>query len=1293
MKNAWKNWPVMGAALGVVIVSALGLAYWSNVKDREHYLQSRNFRLLAVLARQTEQLFENRSRVYLKEVSPKLSKLTARNQWIPWPAASRASEDAQTNARRRVSKGALHELEEGEVWLADQKSAIEKPMRRLADYSSRVKSDGQDLQFDWFARAGSDSENALVSVKVPAAETLDSIFRPKLNQGAFDTLLLADVNGAVVYATGRRTTEMHATSVTALLPKGADTTRARTSIADSVSEERVLIAGVQYRLFKQPCCRSEGGEGFVVVGLVESQSMLEASLAISPVLVLAGAVLVIALLVCWSFLKVALVGAQQRVTRLDVLQLGASGIFGLALATLLLLTTSTYARLSADVDAQLEQLADQIDMRLTREINSAADQLREMTKTLKDSGCVDSKLRVSDGTPPPDPCLAITSRWSSRDGLPSHYSDFNAFALIDVLGFQRVKTAFTREVRERVMVADRAYFHQSRSGEGLWRTPSCPKGCVLESHWSWTTGQPQVVLSMPTKSDALPVAALSIPMRPLLEPVLPPGFEFAVIDQDGLVHFHSDTQRNVHENLLVETDQNRRLQSLVRTHGAGTVNTSYWGRPYRAFVQPTLVPGWSIVALHAKQPGRALVLEWSAVALLMQCGYVLLWIALTLVLMVSRASWVWPDPLRRPWYRALAFVYGAALLAWLAVTARADAITIVWTGLSLPPALWGITCIVLKTRPRDVGQPKAWSDLCRDYRLTAAMMLAITAAVPAASLFALSANLHLDAYLKDQQIALANAVQRVVKCTHPGGPAVGPEEVRYDNTFYDSRVRCAAPATGEPPPEERRKVHSKYEDYVPYFTPAAVALRELMHERSDDDAWESHRSAPGELAVTVRVQEPEYRLEVSSRELPILDVFSVGGASRLVWTAAVSLAMLVGVAFGAYWIVGYLLRRVVLADVVEPVCTNGHVVTSPGQHVLVICEQPATLAEDLKGDHVLPLIPIVTAANVSNAWRQAKRAVSEIGPMQRIVIPDLDDQSDDVALMRRKLELLDDLMSEPDQTVLLLSRMSKKALAASVRDSWRWSQEPEPWSKVLARLTVVNTRSSGAKGSIVTSRAAWWRELWHLIKERLDNLQRRWSGARVQGDWRKELLDAEAAACQAVEPFCRDLEGTPAFKAGLPTRDQILEELEERAASIYRNLWQSCDEDERIVLEHVARHGLASAASRRVVRRLLARGLLRKDPELRLMNRSFRRFVLESECRSEVVALERAAGPSLWDRLRFPLGTGAVMAVVFLAVTQREAFDATLTMAAGVTTAVPTLAKLMTVLAQFTSKGDSKMNA
>ena len=160
------------------------------------------------------------------------------------------------------------------------------------------------------------------------------------------------------------------------------------------------------------------------------------------------------------------------------------------------------------------------------------------------------------------------------------------------------------------------------------------------------------------------------------------------------------------------------------------------------------------------------------------------------------------------------------------------------------------------------------------------------------------------------------------------------------------------------------------------------------------------------------------------------------------------------------------------------------------------------------------------------------------------------------------------------------------------------------------------------------------------------------------------------------------------------SKDQILEELEERAGSIYRNLWQSCEESERVVLEHVAQYGLTSTTSRRVVRRLLARGLLRKDPELRLMNRSFRRFVLEEERHREVVVLESQAAPSLWDRLRLPLGAGVLVGVTFLAATQREAFNATLTMATGLTGLVPMLMKLTSLLTQLTPKGagDQKLN-
>jgi hypothetical protein len=331
---------------------------------------------------------------------------------------------------------------------------------------------------------------------------------------------------------------------------------------------------------------------------------------------------------------------------------------------------------------------------------------------------------------------------------------------------------------------------------------------------------------------------------------------------------------------------------------------------------------------------------------------------------------------------------------------------------------------------------------------------------------------------------------------------------------------------------------------------------------------------------------------------------------------------------------------------------------------------------------------------MSSAWRQARRSISDVSALQRIVIPDLDDRSDDVGVMRRKLILIEELMREPELTLLLLTQRSKRALENSVRDSRKWSEEPERWSKVIARLSVTDIRhlddSEEEQKDEVATFETWWRE---FRQARGEVVRYWWNGSGRDRNWRQMLLKSEADGCQTVKPFCDELRDSKALAS--MSSDQILEELEERAGAIYRSVWQSCDENERVVLEHVAQYGLTSTTSRRVVRRLLARGLLRKDPELRLMNRSFKRFVLEEERRREVVLLESQAGPSLWDRLRLPLGAGALIGVTFLAATQREAFNATLTMATGLTGLVPMLMKISSLLAQSNAKGggDSKLDA
>jgi hypothetical protein len=179
-------------------------------------------------------------------------------------------------------------------------------------------------------------------------------------------------------------------------------------------------------------------------------------------------------------------------------------------------------------------------------------------------------------------------------------------------------------------------------------------------------------------------------------------------------------------------------------------------------------------------------------------------------------------------------------------------------------------------------------------------------------------------------------------------------------------------------------------------------------------------------------------------------------------------------------------------------------------------------------------------------------------------------------------------------------------------------------------------------------------------------------------------LESFLAREERPDPFlrriCDDIRQSEPYRTGALTRDHVLDELEERASNYYRGVWHSCSDEEKLVLGHVAQQGLVNAASRRVVRRLLMRELIFKDPSLRLMSEAFRRFVLSSRCRAEVASLEGEAEPSTWDRLRAPLALGAVSVGIFLFVTQREVFDSTLTTVAGVTAAVPTLFRLASLV-------------
>ena len=401
------------------------------------------------------------------------------------------------------------------------------------------------------------------------------------------------------------------------------------------------------------------------------------------------------------------------------------------------------------------------------------------------------------GQLPNDPCQAIVA---ALRGPEEEEQDFLTFAMVDGSGLQAAKAAFAAATRNVVDVSTRDYYQRALARKQLWALPLpnksdgmgqkelCSDGCYVGSVSAWTTGKPQVVMSMPTGIPRLPVAALSIQMHALLAPVLPPGFEFAVVDSGGIVQFHSDWQRNGQENLLLETDQNSRLRSLAASRSAGTFTTMYWGYPYRGYIVPARIPGWSIVVFHSKQAARALVVEWFTVAMLLAGLYTVGWVVVMLLFAAARGVMVVAGS-AAPALVCAARMPGGRRHGAMAGNSRGGQpvnVTAI-AGITIPILTWVVVYIVLAVRPAGAGEVKQWTEMCRSYRFAGTAIFLLTAAVPAASFYALSFDRHVEAFVKERQLALAVRINQVGgmqrrEQARPPGPALlrpGPRGCRH----------------------------------------------------------------------------------------------------------------------------------------------------------------------------------------------------------------------------------------------------------------------------------------------------------------------------------------------------------------------------------------------------------------------------------------------------------------------------------------------------------------------------------
>jgi hypothetical protein len=602
-----------------------------------------------------------------------------------------------------------------------------------------------------------------------------AIFDDVVISDAFEYLFIAE-NGRVIFGMGHGAAAQHRADMTWLATRAKqDSAREHavihledlaglvtadgkpvdlTSLAASSSSRSVLMGANGYELYSYPfevpgpsagkdSASREKPRAWVVGGLVTPARMWQEAVTVSPRWTLLLFVFFIFAVAAQPFVKFFVLGSTERLRFVDTCLLLPSAVFLLMLATILFLDSGTYRHMETLAAGGLEALAQRVEDNLTNEFGRMHAQLKDfddrMGKAYTD-GCLQPRV--------------VTDLLSGHVDLPAlnfpvrkHLDlDLRQVFWADKDGNQ-VLTATIYDSAPQTGVGSRPYFKEVQLGH-TWsfgpRWETKPEFFV-QSVRSLTTAELSTVLAIPSnlRCDDEPLVA-AISSQPLWVewPILPIGYDFAIVNAEGQVQYHSDSRRTLKENLFEEVGDPERLHGAIQGETAQHFTTTYSRRPTELFIRPLNTikqAGWFLVTLRDREWVETVNTEvllnallWSLVPLAVP----LLGVLCTLCIGTKSLKYWWPDPQKTGLYRALALIYPAAWLAGLAGVAGFEERLRAWS-LIFPLLIAALTLAVYFFCPRKSGHdriPGAAS--CTTWYVAALAGLWLSlATVPAAGLF------------------------------------------------------------------------------------------------------------------------------------------------------------------------------------------------------------------------------------------------------------------------------------------------------------------------------------------------------------------------------------------------------------------------------------------------------------------------------------------------------------------------------------------------------------------------------
>lgn len=601
------------------------------------------------------------------------------------------------------------------------------------------------------------------------------------------------------------------------------------------------------------------------------------------------------------------------------------------------------------------------------------------------------------------------------------------------------------------------------------------------------------------------------------------------------------------------------------------------------------------------------------------------------------------------------------------------------------------------------------------------LLLLVTAVLPALAFFKAATRFEVETRVKYSQLTLADAIER--RLNHLEEINMRIPRIAYDfytqpsifngrwcldprvpinrpNTFQDKEVialRSANLRCGESDAETESWLPDTIETLIPRYSESSVAMRELHYDRSSDGEWRWCRDRFGTLTLRKKIRLGDVasaRFYKRAIEQKVMSDDVLHGQALLVasdlpnfvpswWdplyddlppnrqpaaTASLqaetnaqrdskariessfrSLPTLLAIALTLFILaatVRFIARRVFLIDLETPLWLSNLPINGPvGANIFLWRNSPLAKVVNAASFHVIHLAAIERRRTLASklfghqslSWSDALRGVDAAPLNSDVLIVDFEERLDDAAFNSGRLKFLETLVRMPGREVVVVSTLSASYIltAAAIKED-----ERERWEKLLYSFV-------------------WIPESQLTLKV----------PARPRTPLEEEIGHDPFLATFLVP--LKNIEND---------RARVQDEVRERADSHYARLWAGCLPDEKLMLYHLAVHGLLNGRNRRAARRLFARGLIVRSPQIRIWNETFRQYVVDAGRRDEISQLADEEQLPMWERMRVRFAIVLVAVLVLLVATQRELFTTTTAVITTFAAALPALIQLVGVL-------------